>query len=100
MATSLINKEQITRTFGNTAVSMTAGTVGTYAVQNDVNIAVNDYVPVSCTLRGMGHQSSYHPVIKFRPDLNMVYFVFYRATTSAYDIPANDVNVIVVYEKA
>ena len=100
MATSPINKEQITRIFGNTAISMSAGTVGTYVGQSDVSVAVSGYVPVSCSLRGIGHQSSYHPLIKFRPDLNIVNFVFYRATTSAYDIPANDVNVIVVYEKA
>ena len=100
MATSLINKEQITRIFGNTAISMSAGTVGTYVGQSDVDIAVSGYVPVSCTLRGMGHQSSYHPVIKLRPDQNLVNIVFYRVTASAYDIPANDVNVIVVYEKA
>jgi hypothetical protein len=97
MAVSKISKDTCIREYGNAPVTISAGTAGTYATMNTQDITIAGYKPVMAAIAKIQHPGQYIPVVANME--NKIYFIFYRAVSSAYTIPANDVTVTVLYEK-
>lgn len=97
MTVSKIPKDTFIREYGNASVTISAGTAGTYATMNPQDITIAGYKPVMATITKIQHPGKYIPVVANME--NKIYFIFYRAESSAYTIPANDVMVTVLYEK-
>lgn len=97
MAVGVIPKDTFIREYGNASVTISAGTVGTYGILVSKNIAIAGYKPVMATITQIQHPSNYLPVAMIIE--SNLYFVFYRAQSSAASVNANDVTVNVLYEK-
>ena len=82
--------EFTTETIGcGSGTTLSAGTIGTYATAKSVDITK--------TFVGYAHGASYHALLDIND--NSLVFIFYRATSSAYTIPTDDVKAMVVYRK-
>lgn len=97
MATGLIQKV-IYRDYGNPATSWSAGTVGTYGTAPNISVAVTGKTPIGWTIIAAGHPGNYNVTPVLGVDASVLYFVFYRANSSATSVTANDVIVRVFYE--
>lgn len=78
-------------------VSWSAGTAGTWAYQQTVNIAMDGYDIICACPRQCGHPSAY--LFNFYVSGTNGYFNFFRSNTAAYTVPANDATGIVFYKK-
>lgn len=87
----------VTETFYNTAETLSAGTPGTYASSQSQNISKAGYTPIGVINAASGHPGSYHGIAFLNG--STLYIVFYRAMTSSYAIPAQSMNVTVLYRK-
>jgi len=97
MSVGKIQKDALIREYGNASVTISAGTAGTYATMNTQDITIAGYKPVMAAIAKIQHPAQYIPVVANME--NKIYFIFYRAASSACTIPANDVTVTVLYEK-
>lgn len=97
MATGTIPKI-IYKDYGNAATSLSAGTIGTYATAPNTSVAVTGRKPIGAVLIAYGHPGYYHCTPVLDIDGNTLHFVFYRASSSAYSVTADDVKVRVFYE--
>lgn len=97
MAVSTIQKDTLIREYGNGSVTISAGTVGTYGNMITKDIAIAGYTPVMAAITQIQHPSNYLPVSSIID--NNLYFIFYRVSSNAINVPANDVTVSVLYEK-
>lgn len=79
------------------AISWAAGTVGSFAVSNIVNVSKTGYTPIGATLRSVGHGSEYSVLVIL--DYNKLAFQYYRANTSAVSRNAGDSQAFVIYMK-
>lgn len=96
LLTKLINNQIVTQNFSTPAVSITSGTAGTYATLKTVDISKSGYNPVGISLHGLGHPGSYNCAVSLSG--NYANFVYYRAMSSAYSVPAGDVVATVFYK--
>ena len=79
------------------AISIAAGTIGTYATSISVSITKSGYTPIAAQFAQVGHASGYTPVCMFNNSL--AYALLYRASSSAISQPAGDIVVRVLYMK-
>ena len=92
-----MKEEFVYQDYSCPAVSITAGTVGTYATGVNVDIAKSGYDVVSASTMTVGHSANYD-FIYFIYN-NKVYFTFYRVGPTAYNIPNGDIVIRVLYKK-
>ena len=78
-------------------VNLSNGTIGTYANGVTIDVSKTGYTPISCSFVYVGHGSSYHAFCNLNS--NILSILFYRTSSSAYTVPANDVKVNVIYSK-
>ena len=81
------------------SMSITAGSVGSYATHSDINVAKTGYTPVAVSFRNIGHGGSYHPIV-FLINEQTARVQLYRVGTGAYSVPAYDMCVRVFYRKS
>ena len=75
--------------FSSGAVNWSGGTIGTRAAQNNVNIEISGWTPVSVCISYVQASATFHPVVFFAntastSNYTSVYCNFYRCTTAAY----------------
>ena len=96
MAEGTIKKAYIIKECSFPSVSISAGTIGTYATDIRKDVSVDGYKPILIAFIQIGHGASYLPVARLVN--NEVEIIFYRALSTAYTVPANDIKVNVLYE--
>lgn len=100
MATSTINKETIRQTVVYpSAVTVTAGTIGTFATSANVNIAKTGYKVVGCEISITSHPSNALTLLTGY-DNSKATLCFYRTNTVQVTVPARDIELRVTYQKA
>ena len=82
------------------AISITAGTIGTYAKADSVSVAKSGYTPIQASLNNVGHPGAYQVIPVLRRQTNTLYFLYYRTGTAAITQNAGDVEVNVTYAKS
>lgn len=87
----------ITDKFYNTAITISAGTAGTYATYQTIDISKTGYKPIGILNTYVGHGGSYLPLCFFTG--TTLYINFYRVGSSAYNVPAEDMSITILYEK-
>lgn len=97
MSVGKIQKDALIREYGNASVTISAGTIGTYGNMTIKDIAIAGYTPVMAAITQIQHPSNYIPVSAIIE--SKLYFIFYRVSSNAINVPANDVTVNVLYEK-
>lgn len=85
--------------YNSGTVSISSGTIGTRGAQNSVDIALDGYKPVACSLSYIASTTSVHPVCSLYGNDTLI-FNFYRATSSAYSSSDNAARALVLYIKA
>ena len=90
--------EFTTETIGcGSGITLSSGTIGTYATAKSVDITKSGYRPIAATFIGYGHGSSYHVVLDING--NSLIFMFYRSIASSYSVPTDDIKAMVIYRK-
>ena len=79
------------------AIALSAETIGTAVTTKSVDVSKTGYVPIAATFSQYSHPSGYNAI--FSLSGNNLLFIFYRASSSAYTIPADDLKVLVLYKK-
>ena len=82
------------------AISIPAGTIGTYVKADSVSVAKSGYTPIQASLNNVGHPGAYNVVPVLRRQTNTLYFLYYRVGTAAVTQNAGDVEVNVTYVKS
>lgn len=90
----------ITESVLSPAISITAGTIGTFAKVDSVSVAKSGYTPIQVSLNNVGHPGLYSVVPVLRTQTSTLYFIYYRVTSSAGTQNAGDVEVNVTYIKS
>ena len=93
-----LQEQFVTHVFGSAATSLTAGTPGTLATYQTIDVEKEGYTPIGVVGLSVSHGSSYHPEASLNG--STLYLNFYRAMSSAYSVPAKDVFVTILYKKA
>lgn len=100
MATSTINKETIRQTVVYpSAVTVPAGTIGTFATSANVNIAKTGYKVVGCEISTTSHPSNALTLLVGYDDSKAI-LCFYRTNSVQITVPARDITLMVTYQKA
>ena len=96
---ALNKSELVTKVYKNSsAISISSGTPGTYATNQQINIAKAGYSPLGILNAPTGHPASYLLIPAISG--STLYLQCYRAQQSAYTVPADDITVVVLYKKA
>ena len=95
-----LTERYVTDTFKNAAVNITSGTAGTYATYQTIDVSKPGYKPIGVINAYFSHGSSYQILAELHVNDPTVYINYYRVTTSAYSVPAGDITIKVLYEKA
>lgn len=100
MATSTINKETIRQTvIYPSAVTVPAGTIGTFATSANVNIAKTGYKVVGCEISSTSHPANALALLTGYSNSTAT-LCFYRTNTVQITVPARDITLAVTYQKA
>lgn len=92
-----MKEEFVYQDYSCPAVSITAGSIGTYATGVNVGITKSGYEVVSASAMTVGHPANYDVTYFIYND--KVYFTFYRVNPTAYSVPNGDIVIRVLYRK-
>lgn len=103
MAVSMIKQvtsvELVSQEFKSSAHTITAGTIGTIpgGTSETINVAKSGYTPLTAYISKNAHATNVMAHITLTG--TSVYLRFVRTANTAYDMPADDVRVTVLYKK-
>lgn len=90
----------VTDTFSNqSTISMSGGTVGTYANRAEINCSKAGHTLIGAFIRGVSNPGTYHASVTALVNGTTIYVSLYRAVSSAYTVAKNEITVVAVYEK-
>ena len=103
MASSLIKQvmygDLVSQEFKSVAHTVSAGTVGSIpgGTSETINVAKTGYTPIAAHISKNAHATNILAHVTLTG--NTLYLRFVRTSSSAYDMPADDVRVTVLYKK-
>ena len=93
------SSEFVTEVYKNSStISISSGTIGTYATAQQINIAKTGYTPLGILNAPTSHPGGYQLIPAISG--STLYLQCYRAQSSAYTVPVNDITVVVLYKKS
>lgn len=82
------------------SVSISAGTVGTYANRAEIDCTKAGYTLIGAFIKGVSNPGSYHASVTGVINDVTVYVSLYRATGSAVTVAKGEIVIIALYKKS
>ena len=95
-----IDDEIVYRDYTVPSITLSAGTIGSYADGTTVNVELSGYTAIGISIMKLSHAGAYNPVVQINSTGIGATIYFYRTTSTVYTIPDGDMKVRVVYKKS